>query len=313
MYTLEDYERDLRISRSLGIKTDIKDFREVVIFNTYNTYDLQYSNVLKDGRLTQYKPKGTGETEKDASKNKISAVNFQYLKRSKFNRNKFKSTLKSEKSKGKEDDFAGLFLELWTQFEYEYRKRLYENFIPNDLKSVLKVLKMTNQNKNSCLEEVVQNKSEVTFGLVNEVIYAIEKGFSIADKGIAWRLSKVFNSNHLSFFKKYNINHRFARLNSQIRNMIMHENMFLDYDGYKEVCNKLFNRHNLNEWCNYENPCFFTEYLKMLPESEEEKHIADLEVMIRKIKMGIGLHPENEQINNLEEELNERKTNLIRI
>lgn len=92
--------------------------------------------------------------------------------------------------------------------------------------------------------------------------------------------------------------------------MILHENIFLNYNRYRNVCIKLFNRQSLNEWCNNETPCFFTEYLKMLPESDEEKFITGLEASIRKLKMGIGLHPDMEQINNLEKELKERKTNL---
>lgn len=310
MYTFDDYERDLEILKSLGINTAYKERREEVVVTS--NCALESSTIFEDGRIVQYGPKST-VLKKNSGENKISAVNFQYLKRSNFSRKKFKSTLKSEKSKGEEDDFAGLFIELWIQFEYEYRKRFYENFIPYELKTVLNILKETKLNKRNCLEAIALDKKDVTFGLVNEVIYAVEKGFGRGEKSITWRLSKIFNSQHLSFFKKYSINSSFARLNRDVRNVIMHENRVLGYGGYRDVCAMLFDRPGLNEWCNYERPGLFTDYLKMLPETDEEKDITALEGMIRKIKMGAGLGNDKGQIPFLEDELKDRKNNLTRI
>ena len=135
MYTYDDYEKDLGISKTLGIKTRFKELKEEVILDLNFSNEREYTTIYEDGRIVDHNPKDV-KPVKGGGNNKISAINFQYLKRSNFNKKKFKSTLKSEKSKGNDDDFSGLFIEIWTQFEYEYRKRLYENQnSPGDLGS----------------------------------------------------------------------------------------------------------------------------------------------------------------------------------
>lgn len=81
----------------------------------------------------------------------------------------------------------------------------------------------------------------------------------------------------------------------------MHQNKFLDDKGYHESCMLIFNKSLVREWIRSGEKNMFTDYLKLLPESYEEKGIFELEKSIRKIKMAGGT--DNEVLSEMGKEL----------
>ncbi|HOP00029.1 MAG TPA: hypothetical protein PLV06_06035 [Bacteroidales bacterium] len=310
MYTFDDYQKDLSITEALGLKPDGPGNKVLCTESEYLSNELPYATADYKVNIGEG-PQTLGEIED--KKGTISGINLQYLKRSYFDRRKFKSTLKSEMSLDENDDFSGPFIGLWTQLEFEYRKRLYDAFIPESLVVIINILRGAGQLKDNCIENIAESNMPATFGLVNEVIYAIEKGFKTGEKRVGFLLTKIFEGSHLSFFREYSIHKSMERFNREIRNVVMHENRFLSQGSYREACLLLFRKPGIREWCNADGKCLFTDYLKILPESSEEKYISGLETMIKKVKLSPVSGPSEADIEKLEKELQNKQRELCLI
>jgi len=297
MYTLKEYEEDLIVMKGLTGSGDN--------LNT-GSEDVFYDSI--PGAMFGNIP--VREPVDDKRIPKISGNNILLLRRSNFNSVKFRSNLKNELSLDDYDDFTAPFITFWTQLEEEYRKRLYDNFIPNNRDIVFEMLDKAGELRNSCIQDIVEGKKQITFGVVNTVIFAIEKGFRMHDREVLDILSEIFLNFRDDFFVNHSIHNNMKEINFRVRNRVLHKNEVLDKAKYSETCKKLLGQPTIMEWCKAEDKNLFTDYLEMLPGSEGENEIRNLELQVSKFN-STGKDPRgNELVYQMQIKINELKNKL---
>jgi hypothetical protein len=313
MYTVDQYQRDLELSQSLESIIRKKTDKDWIITETHYSYN--YQSIKFDSKeILNDSLSGPFPIKKPKSATKIAGKNFPLLRRSEFDLRKFKTNLKVEKQLDEDDDYLISFVSLWAQLENEYKIRFYDPFIPGYLDLLLNVLDKADQLKNNCLESVVRNRKRVTFGLISEVVMAIEMGLKMDALEINQILESIFDgSRYENFFSKYSISKCLVELNNVIRNAGLHENRFISQQLYSSACNKLFRTSSINEWCDSDLPCLFTDYLRLLPETMNEIRISSLKNMIAKVKGNDSQENGNAQIEKLEKDLETLQNNICQI
>lgn len=302
MYTQTEYEADLAVERRLTEKfTKPEEIFQKVSINQNIRHEFVKVDLHKSYSSNKKNPDLVTEPSKKHSIYK--GENIRLLKRSSLDLKKFRTTVKFEKKMNEDDDFSMPFLGLWPQFEFEFRKRFYNSFIPENFSIVMDILKETRQNKGNILADAEDPNMPVTFGLVNEVIYVIEYGCRRNRKRIMQVLSGILQGNVNQFFSSYSVYNCFKRLNADVRNYTMHENAFLDNKGYNEVCKMIFSVPFIGEWIGSTDKNLFSDYLNLLPSSAEEKYISELEIRIKKNRLGVGETTDLEIISIQEKEL----------
>lgn len=313
MYTIDQYQRDLDLSQSLESILRKKVDKDWIITETRYSNNYQFIKVDNKVILNDSLP-GALPIRNPKSATKITGKNFPLLRRSEFDLRKFKTNLKVEKQLDEDDDYLISFISLWGQLENEYRIRFYHPFIPENLDLLVDILDREDQLKDNCLEDVVRKRKPVTFGLISEVVMAIELGFKTGGNEINNILDTIFiDGSYGDFFTKYSISECLKELNRVIRNAGLHENRFISQQLYSNACNKLFRTASINEWCDSDLPCLFTDYLKLLPETTNEIRISSLKNMIAKVKESGSPENGNAQIEKLEKDLETLRNNICQI
>lgn len=313
MYTIDDYQVDLEILQSFkGSNIKKKEKKYITVEHNYS-FKENFVKIDKGEYLAE-QTVGFDTYKKTKDYQRITASNFPLLKRSEFDLKKFKTSLKLEKSLDADDDYFAPFISLWTQLENEYKIRLYEPFVPDNISIILDVLDRSDQLANNCLEDVVRNNKPVTFGLINEVFFAIEIGFKNGEIEIERILARIFlNGGYDRFFSRYSIYKCFKKLNKVIRNAGLHENKFIPHQLYNEACKTIFMKPLINDWCNSVESCFFTDYLKLLPETTDEIRISCLEKKIQRSKEQESIDSGEAQLENLQRELEALRKTISQI
>lgn len=313
MYTIDEYQRDLELSQSFKSYKIPKTEKDWIITETCYSHKYQSIKFEKVEVLNDISPSPSSIRKSNLTP-KITGKNFPLLRRSEFDLRKFKTNLKVEKQLDEDDDYLVSFISLWGQLEHEYKIRFYYPFIPENLDLLLDILDKEDQLKNNCIEDVVRKRKPVTFGLINEVVMAIELGFKIGESEINNILDTIFiDGSYGKFFTKYSISKCLKELNRVIRNAGLHENRFISQHVYSTACDKLFRTASINEWCDSDLPCLFTDYLKLLPETTNEIRISSLKNRIATVKESGVQNDKETKIEELEQELKTTEINICQI
>lgn len=322
MYTESDYLKELEFDEWIE-KHDPFKILEIDAFWKKKPGDFYREDIFKNREKevfveeNSYEPPGmiTVACEPDPVDSfEIKGINIPFLKRSYFDPRKLKTTLKTEKIYDKDDDYSILFMSLWTQLEYEYKERFYKSFIPDNKGVIFNILEETSQSKYNYFEDAVNHNNKPTFGLINVVLYAIEKAMKYGNKKVMSLLSEILGTSYGSFFKKFSLYKKLNPICNEVRNRSIHENQFISFDKYNAICMELFGHYRINDWCNSERANLFSEYLKILPKSFEENEIEGLEKTIHLAKLqGRELSENSESHENIVLRLNQMKEGLNRM